>query len=61
MNQHQLTINLINIYSKKLYTSNIDSVREGYRNKIIGMLSLAKELDIISTGEYEYYFTKIFN
>ena len=31
------------------------------QNKFVGMLSLAKELEIISSEEYEQYFEEIFN
>lgn len=61
MNQKQETINLIEFYIKKVKASDDEGVKSGYINKIIGMLALAKAIDILTTEEYEHYFHKIFS
>ena len=60
MDQKQATIQHIELYIRKHETTVIPEVKRDYMHKIMGMLSLARMLDIISSDEYEQYFERLF-
>ena len=39
----------------------LEQIRRNYQHKVMGMLSLALALEIITIEEHEKYFDKIFN
>ena len=61
MNQHQMTIEHINLFVSKLLSTDDEQIRRNYQHKVMGMLSLALALEIITIEEHEKYFDKIFN
>lgn len=60
MNQHQTTIQHIELHIKKVKTSMDEVVKDRRIHKVIGILSLARELNIISLEEYEHYFIELY-
>lgn len=58
--QKTITIDHIELYIRKARISELPEVKSSYINKVIGILSLAKALDIITLEEYEKYFNQLF-
>ena len=61
MTQHQITIYHIELHIKKVKTAKGDTAKTNCINKTVGILSLAKALDIITIEEYEHYFEQLTN
>jgi hypothetical protein len=58
--QRTITTEHINLYIRKARFAEDAVVKSNYINKVIGILSLAKALDIITLEEYETYFNQLF-
>lgn len=61
MNQQKaITRSHIKQHINKVKTAELESVKRDYIQKTVGILSLAKLLEIISTEEYNNYFEELF-
>lgn len=58
--QHDKTIQIIETNIKKVKASISDYEKHNRMFKTIGILSFAKELEIITSDEYEHYFNRLF-
>ena len=58
--QKTITTEHINLYIRKARIAEDEVVKANYINKVIGILSLAKALDIITLEEYETYFNQLY-
>ena len=61
LNQKSITLSHIKLYMNKVKLAIDEEAKYRMINKTVGILSLARTLDIITLEEYEHFFKELYN